>query len=161
MNVNQLLHKISADLLFSDWVDDEEREVVEEGWEEFRAFFRMAKKQALRDKEAGIYKLYRFLTDSNDLLKYVGDPKYLPRLVGLKDMWSQLGYDGVADAFQVRIDEAKYDEPTPAVEPPEGVFWQTKEEPGFEESDEPPPTLRSLVAKILQYAGLFAKVARG
>jgi hypothetical protein len=159
--MNEYLRKISADLLFSSWVDDEERAVVEKGWKQFREFFGRAKGQALRDRRAGSYKLYRLLTDTNDLLKYVGDPRYLTRLTGLKELWGQLGRDQVADAFQVRIDEAKYDEPISEEEPPEGVFWQIKEEPGFEESDEAPPTLRSLVARTLYYAGFFAKEARG
>lgn len=157
MNWNSLLIKLASQLQFSDWVDEHERQVVENAWEEWKhGFFKQNRERAAIQRKVGDIKLFRLLTDTTDFLRYEGDQRYIKQLQAFRDYWRQQGEENIANALQVRIDEASYDEPevVEEVEIADEDVWDYEEE-------EAPVTLRSLVAKTLRYTRVFAKMARG
>ena len=142
-------------LLFSDWVDDYERDIVQEGWDSWRdGFYKTNYHKAIAEEKTNP-RLYRLTFSTNSLLRHVGDPRKLHELEGFYRMWLKAGYDRVAKALLVRIDEAKYEEPK--YEEPE-IDIEPQEDYTEEEA---PQTQRSLVARVLQFAHVFAKMARG
>lgn len=143
------------ELLFSDWVDDYERDIVQEGWDSWiNGFYRKNYDKAIEESKEGKDRLYRLIFDTHSYLRYVGDPRNLHVLEGFYRFWLKAGYDKVAKALLVRIDEAKYEEPK--YEEP-----QIDIEPEDSYIEEAPETQRSLVARVLQFAHVFAKMARG
>lgn len=144
----------SRSIKFADWIDEEEREKVREGYLAALDYY---------SKEGGIGspKLRRIVDNTEFYLYYIGDqdPRHLGHLEGLERFWRQRGEDVIADALDVRIIEAMYDEPDPT----ETVGYLGIEEDSpkdKDEEEESAETLRSLVAKLLRYTKIFEKTAK-
>lgn len=154
------LQKFAADeLLFSDYLLENERKIIERGWDSFKwGFFKDNREEAirLRDEEDN-FNLYRILVDTTMLLKYTGDPQHITRLRGWEKFWRERGEDAVADALKVRIEEAEYEEPEVSVEAPINL---EDDEYSFIGDEEAPLTMRS-VAKAISFATIYYKLARG
>ena len=169
MTLSALLKQGGIDLLFSNWVTPEERAIVEAGWREFLKFSRKNLDKAETDVAKGDYRLHRIITENEVFISHIGDSRRDWLLEAWVPFWREKGFDKIADALQVRVDEARHEDEEPPMTGRETP--KAKEEPEEEgegygmyegvEEEEAPPTLRSLIAKTLQYARFFAKVARG
>jgi hypothetical protein len=158
------------DLLFSHWVTPEERATVENGWRQFLKFARQNLDKAETDLAKGDYRLHRIITENEVYISHIGDPRRDWLLEAWIPFWREKGLDQVADALQVRLDEARHEDEEPPMtgrQTPKAKM-EPEEEPedygmyeDVEEEEEAPLTLRSLIAKTLHHAEFFAKVARG
>jgi hypothetical protein len=146
-------------LVFSDFLSEQERNTIREGWVSFiNGFFKknIQKSKYMVEKHDDL-RLSRILGDTTRYLYYAGDPANLHILEDWARVWESMGEKKVADAFKVRIAEAKYEEPHITIDEPDEYSFIRSIDPDEEEA---PITQRSIaIAKALQFANILIKAA--
>lgn len=146
-------------LVFSDFLSEQERNTIREGWVSFiNGFFKknIQKSKYMVEKHDDL-RLSRILGDTTRYLYYAGDPANLHILEDWARIWESMGEKKMADAFKVRISEAKYEEPDITVDEPDQYSFIRGIDPNEEEG---PITQRSIaIAKVLQFARILIKAA--
>lgn len=161
MKFKSLTKLAAEELIFSNFVPEDERKIVEKGWDSFKwGFFKKNRAEAIRRlKEEDNIGLYRVLMDTTMYLKHVGDDRHLHMIKSWEQFWREHGEIAIADALKVRIAEAEYQKPEVINEGPESLQESDYSFIG-DDDEEAPMTMRS-VAKAIRFATIYYKLARG
>jgi hypothetical protein len=132
-------------------------QAIKDGIEEYNTLWSRKYPLIKSQVDQGDERLGRLFAGTHDLLMYELDTRQLHTLVSFIKTWKKIGNEKIVDALNARLDQLMSPQTEKPVESDDD--YQLVEEIDIVE-EEAPETMRS-VAKVLRYANVFHKVARG